>query len=65
MFAAHFFQRISGGEFAGAIESHDASLGIENGDQGADRIENRRDHVAFLLEGPSVSFKSEISKATP
>ena len=51
MFALDFVERIPRREFAGAIESHDASLWVQNGHKRPDSIENCRDHIAFLLEG--------------
>ena len=64
--AADFVKRIPGGEFAGAVESHDAAFRIENGYQRADGIENcRRPRCVPAAEPVRCAFKSEMSKATP
>src|ERR1700757_3177403 len=55
--SADVFERIPSGDFAGAVESYDAAHGIENGNECTDGIENRRDHVAFLLQVPLGVFQ--------
>ena len=43
-------QRISGGQFAGPVESDDASIRVEDDDQRSDSVEDGGDYVALLLQ---------------
>ena len=48
--AFYLVERIARNFFAGAIESHDATIRIKHNDQRPDCVKNRRYQVAFLLE---------------
>ena len=44
------FHRAPGHLFAGTIEANDTSFSIEHDNQSSDRVQNRRDDIAFILQ---------------
>ena len=47
---SHGFERVARDPFAGAIESDDSPVSIENHDERADRVENGRGEVALARQ---------------